>query len=308
MNILYKKFQPDHFEARYEVHEPQDGMRLDQFLQRHFPSFSREQVKEKIKDGDVTINNRPGRMKPNTKVYNKEQVTVFIYKTIHEDEWWNGEKLELEINPPIIYEDEGLIALSKPPFMSTHPTGKHLFYCATVYCEAHCGHGTHSVHRLDRETSGVLLVAKNPKAANKYTVYFEKEQVNKCYFFIGVKNESYANNEEFTAKERLDTGGEGLLRVLIGHHPEDGPAGKRPFQGQVVSTKSVFTPWPMVSPSSETKYIMVHIRCFKALKTVMQSLKTTPICSSLVTPYTQRPLIFHGREGEEVSFVSLQKI
>lgn len=227
MNILYKKFQPDSFEACYEVHEPQDGMRLDQFLQRHFPTFSREQVKEKIKDGDVTISDRPGRMKPNTKVYNKEQVTVFIYKTIHEDEWWNGEKLQLETSPPIIYEDEGLFVLSKPPFMSTHPTGKHLFYCATVYCESLCGHGTHSVHRLDRETSGVLLVAKNPKAANKYTVYFEKEQVNKCYFFIGVKNESYKNIQEFTAKERLDTGGEGLLRVLIGYHPEEGDVGKR---------------------------------------------------------------------------------
>lgn len=227
MNILYKKFLPDHFEACYEVHEPQDGMRLDQFLQRHFPSFSREQVKEKIKEGDVKITGRPGKMKPNTKVYNKEQVVVFIYKTVHEDEWWNGEKLELETSPPILYEDEGLYVVSKPPFMSTHPTGKHLFYCATVYCESLCGHGTHSVHRLDRETSGILLVAKNPQAANKYTVYFEKEQVNKCYFFIGVKKEDTHIPPEFTANERLDTGGEGLLRVCIGHHPEDSDVGKR---------------------------------------------------------------------------------
>ncbi len=227
MNILYKKFLPDHFEACYEVHEPQDGMRLDQFLQRHFVSFSREQVKEKIKNGDVQIKGRPGKMKPNSKVYNKDQVTVFTYKTIHEDEWWNGEKLELELNPPIIYEDEGLYVLSKPPFMSTHPTGKHLFYCATVYCESLNGSGTHSVHRLDRETSGVLLVAKNPQAANKYTQYFEHERVRKCYFFIGVKNNQFKGKLEFTAHERLDTGGEGLLRVLIGYHPADSNIGKR---------------------------------------------------------------------------------
>jgi len=206
---------------------PQDGMRLDQFLQNYFPSFSREQIKEKIKNGDVQIVDRPGRMKPNTTVYEKERVITFVYKTIHEDEWWNGEKLELEMNPPIVYEDDGLYVLSKPPFMSTHPTGKHLFFCATVYLESLAGKGTHSVHRLDRETSGVLLVAKNPEAANKYTVYFEREQVRKCYFFIGVKNSDYKGEKIFTAKERLDTGGEGLLRVLIGHHPEGSAIGKR---------------------------------------------------------------------------------
>jgi RluA family pseudouridine synthase len=231
VNILYKKFQPNSFEACYEVHMPQDGMRLDQYLQIFFPSFSREQIKEKIKDGDVEIVGRPGRMKPNTKVYEKEKVITFVHKTIHEDEWWDGEKLELESKPPIVYEDDGLYVLSKPPFMSTHPTGKHLFYCATVYLESLAGRGTHSVHRLDRETSGVLLVAKNPEAANKYTVYFEKEQVRKCYFFIGVKNESYSGTKQFTANERLDTGGEGLLRVLIGHHPEDSSIGKRAETG-----------------------------------------------------------------------------
>jgi len=227
MNILYKKFQPDSFEACYEVHEPQDGMRLDQFLQRYFPSFSREQIKEKIKAKEVHIEGRPGRMKPNTKVYTKEKVTCFIFKTEHEDEWWNGEKLKLEENPPLVYEDENLFVLSKPPFMATHPTGKHLFFCATVYCESLCGHGTHSVHRLDRETSGILLVAKNPKAANHFTTSFEKELVRKCYLFIGVINNDYQGKEKFTANERLDTGGEGLLRVNIGHHAHDSGIGKR---------------------------------------------------------------------------------
>ena len=231
MNILYKKFQPDSFEACYEVHAPQNGMRLDQYLQIFYPNFSREQVKEKIKDGDVQILGRPGKMKPNTTVYDKEQITVFIYKTVHEDEWWNGQKLELELNPPLVYEDDDLMVLSKPAFMSTHPTGKHLFYCATVYCESLCGHGTHSVHRLDRETSGVLLVGKNPAAANRFTTYFEHERVRKCYFFIGVKNENYKNKNEFVANERLDTGGEGLLRVLIGYHPEESDIGKRAETG-----------------------------------------------------------------------------
>jgi 23S rRNA-/tRNA-specific pseudouridylate synthase len=55
--------------------------------------------------------------------------------------------------------------------------------------------------------------------------------VRKCYFFIGVKNSEYKEIREFSAKERLDTGGEGLLRVLIGHHPEDSGIGKRAETG-----------------------------------------------------------------------------
>jgi 23S rRNA pseudouridine1911/1915/1917 synthase len=226
MSIIYKKFSGSSFEVCYEVHSPQDGMRLDQFLLLYFPSFSRQQVKEKIKNKEVIIQERIGVHKPNTKVYDKERIIAFVYKSSHEDEWWNGEKIELQETPDIVFEDDNLFIISKPPYMSTHPTGKHLFNCATVYLESLTKKTAHSVHRLDRETSGVLILAKNPKAANQYTVHFEKNNVSKCYFFIGVANDDYEDKMEFSANERLDTGGEGLLRVLIGHYPHDSQAGK----------------------------------------------------------------------------------
>ena len=225
MTILYKKFTDTSFEVCYEVHSPQDGMRLDQYLQNYFPSFSRQQIKEKIKAGEVIIKDRPGKHKPNTKVYEKEQVIAFVHKTSHEDEWWNGEKIELE-KLVIEYENDELFAITKPPYMSTHPTGKHLFNCATVHLEARTMKTVHSIHRLDRETSGILLLAKHPKAAQTYTQCFENNEVSKCYFFIGVNVDNIEIKDSFTANERLDTGGEGLKRVIIGHHPEDSDIGK----------------------------------------------------------------------------------
>ena len=225
MTILYKKFTDTSFEVGYEVHSPQDGMRLDQFLQKYFPSFSREQIKEKIKNGEVIIKNRKGKHKPNTKVYEKEQVIAFVHKTSHEDEWWRGEKIQLE-KLTTEYEDDELFAITKPPYMSTHPTGKHLFNCATVYLEAITNKTVHSIHRLDRETSGILLLAKHPQAAQTYTQCFENNQVSKCYFFIGVQKNEKITADEFTASERLDTGGEGLKRVVIGHYPQDSSEGK----------------------------------------------------------------------------------
>lgn len=190
-------------------------------------SFSREQIKKKIKDGDARIQNRPYPHRPNAKVYEKEVVVFTINNTEHEDEWWRGEKLELETKADIIFEDENLYVISKPPYMSTHPTGKHLFNCATVYLEHYSGKPTHSIHRLDRETSGIMLVGKNSKTSNYYGQCFENEEIKKCYFFIAIANEDYKDQLEFEAKERLDGGGEGLRRVYINHYPEESNEGKR---------------------------------------------------------------------------------
>jgi RluA family pseudouridine synthase len=228
MNIIYKRFGLERFEAAYEVNEPQSGMRLDQFVQIYLASFSREQVKQKIKAGDVKIRNRPGNHRPNTKVYEKEIVEIVINKTIHEEEWWHGEKLELDTNAPIVYEDEDIYVIDKPPYMSTHPTGKHLFNCATVFLEQLTGGKTvHSIHRLDRETSGLLMLGKNPEASSVVGMHFENELVKKCYFFISRHQDEYAVGESFHAKENLDTGNKGDRRVYIEHHPEGSDIGKR---------------------------------------------------------------------------------
>lgn len=200
---IYKKFTPELYEALYQVEEDQDGMRLDQYCATFFQSFSRQNIKKKIKDGDIKILGRPYPHKPSVKVYYKEQVRVQTHKADHEDEYWNGKKIDLEWTPSIIYEDDDLVAISKPAYMATHPTGKHLFNCATVFLENKYQHTMCSIHRLDRETSGVLLLAKNAKTAQVCTDHFEKDLVSKCYFYMAKKK----NDIKFPilAKERLGT-------------------------------------------------------------------------------------------------------
>ena len=227
MSILKKKFGTQSFEAIYEVNEEQSGMRLDQFIQIWMGGLSREQIKEKIRAGEITIAGKTSKHKPNTKVYEKDQVQLFIHRTIHEDEYWNGEKLVLEEIPEIIFEDEDLYVITKPPYMATHPSGKHLFNCATVYLEEKLGRTAHSIHRLDRETSGVLLLGKSPKAAQIYTDYFEEERVKKCYFFMAIANEDYSGQKEFIAKERIEPEStKGRNRVHMLTYPEDSERGK----------------------------------------------------------------------------------
>jgi 23S rRNA pseudouridine1911/1915/1917 synthase len=227
MTILYKKFTREFFEAAYLINEEQSGMRLDQFVQIYMSGFSREAIKEKIRDGHILIKGRPGKHRPNSKVYEKETVVLTIKKTTHEDEYWRGEKLEIDFDISMVYEDDNIFVISKPPYMSTHPTGKHLFNCATVVLEERTQRTVHSIHRLDRETSGILLLGKNPKAAQIHTQSFENELVKKCYFFIGQKSGELVSNN-FKAEERLAPDSrEGRNRVYINAFPKDSKEGKR---------------------------------------------------------------------------------
>ena len=226
MTLIHKSFTPSQYSASYQVDEDQDGLRLDQFASLYLGSFSREAIKKKIKNGEVWIEGRPGKNRPSSFVKYMDIVHIITKETVHEEEYWNGELIELDRNPETVYEDDDLIVCSKPPYMSTHPTGKHLFNCATVFYENIHKKTVHSIHRLDRETSGVLLLAKNPKTAQVMTDHFEQDRVSKCYFFIALPNKQYEGHIEFESNERLGAKEGGLKRVYIDHHPVDSKEGK----------------------------------------------------------------------------------
>ena len=219
-----KKFTPEKYEVLLEVSEDEDGMRLDQFCALHLLSFSRQLIKKKIKEGEVKIHNRPFPHKASVKVYHRERIEIFTLRGDSEDEYWNGEKLPLKLDPDILFEDDNILVISKPAYMCTHPTGRHLFNCATVYFENIHGHTIHSIHRLDRETSGVQLLGKNPKAAQKCTSLFEEDKVSKCYFLMA-HNES-PTEFPFVANERLDNKEGFLPRQYIHCYPEESELGK----------------------------------------------------------------------------------
>lgn len=224
--ILDKNFTPEFFAITYLVEDEFDGMRLDHFLGHFNPSFSREELKKRIKNGFVIIEERPGKHKPTTKLRTGDKLTMTLHKTTHEDEFWDGEQLVLETTPDVIFEDDDLIVISKPAYMATHPTGKHLFNCATVFFENVHGRTIHSIHRLDRETSGVLLLGKYPTTAQALTPLFENGEVRKAYFFMARMAEGHSEEETFSCSKRLGTESTGRDRVYIHSYETDDPRGK----------------------------------------------------------------------------------
>lgn len=226
MTVIHKIYRDDVFEVRHMADEEHDGLRLDQFLGIYLESFSREIIKKKIKENEITIVGRPGVHKPSSPIHHKDEVIIRFYKSKYEDEYWKGEKLALQTTPDIVYEDNDLLVISKPAFMSTHPAGRHLFNCATVFFEMKYNHTIHSLHRIDRETSGILMLGKNPKMATEMMERFEDDDVKKCYLFVARIEPSFKHEDYFIANERMGNPDEGLRRIVVQSYPENSNEGK----------------------------------------------------------------------------------
>lgn len=226
MTILKKSYKDDVYEVHQMVDEEHHGMRLDQYLALYLESFSREVIKRKIKDKEILIIGRPGTHKPSSIVHHRDEVIIKFYKSEHEDEYWRGEKLKLQLEPEVVYEDNDLLVISKPAFMSTHPAGRHLFNCATVFFEKKYNKTIHSLHRIDRETSGILMLGKNPAMATEMMERFEQDDVKKCYLFIGRIQPHFKHESFFIANERMGSTEEGLKRIVVESFPEHSAEGK----------------------------------------------------------------------------------
>lgn len=228
MPVLEKSFGKEKLVVRYKVDIEHSGMRLDQYIKLYLTSFSRQKIKKKIDLGEIIIKGHPGNHRPSTKIRHNDIITMTINKTTHEDEYWKGKKIELATSPDILYEDDKVIIISKPPFMSAHPTGRHIFNCASVYFEALLERPVHCIHRIDRETSGMLLIAKNPTTAAHLTYQFENHQVNKCYFFISkIDPKKFNGLVRFHVNHRLGPAEKKVKHVMINAFPSDSTLGKK---------------------------------------------------------------------------------
>ena len=144
----------------------ESGKRLDRVLAAHIPSLSRSRLKALILGGQVTVAARTIR-DPAAHVNSGDTVTVVLPPP--EDAKPAGEDIPLKI----VYEDDALIVIEKPPGLVVHPAAGHTTGTLVNALIAHCGGSLSGiggvkrpgiVHRLDKNTSGLMVVAKTDKA------------------------------------------------------------------------------------------------------------------------------------------------
>ena len=162
-------------EVPFPVQKPHDGERLDSYLAARLHRYSRSQVQRLIAAGRVF---RPGRMvKPAARVASGE--TVLIRYPRHE------ELPCLHAELPVIYEDDLLLAINKPAPLLCHPTDRIQNNTVTAILKGQFpGRRLHLLHRLDRETSGTLLLAKDRDTARRITVHFTQRRLKKEYLAL----------------------------------------------------------------------------------------------------------------------------
>jgi 23S rRNA pseudouridine1911/1915/1917 synthase len=183
-----------------------EGVRLDQFLVAQVPDVSRSVIQKGIESGGVTVNGRPA--KASYKVRSGDVIHVRLPEPTHPIPV--PEDIPLEV----LYEDEYLALVNKPYDMVVHPAKGHWSGTLVNALQFHfaslsAAGGTYRpgiVHRLDRDTSGVLLVAKEEQTHRDLSMQFEKRKVFKEYAAIvqGVLDRDSDYIERRIGKHKLD--------------------------------------------------------------------------------------------------------
>ena len=166
------------------VDEAFDGVRLDVFLAQKFPDYSRVHLRKVVNANAVQVNGR--RAKAAHKLRTGECISIVLPELPKKAP--QAEDIPLEI----LYEDEWLAAINKRAGMVVHPAKGHWKGTLTSALQFHfdklsgAGGPTRPgiVHRLDRDTSGVLVVAKTDQAHFALADQFEERSTEKEYFAI----------------------------------------------------------------------------------------------------------------------------
>jgi 23S rRNA pseudouridine1911/1915/1917 synthase len=157
-------------EHQFVVEGECGGWRLDRFLRKKIPRLSRTRVQRVIR-GECWIDGRP--CKPSSTVAAGQRVTFRRPAPVEPDA-----PREL----PLLHEDALFYAFDKPAGIAMHPTAKYHFSTVTsVLREKFPGEALQITHRLDLETSGVLLVARTRDAAVALKRAFARRKVHKRY-------------------------------------------------------------------------------------------------------------------------------
>ncbi|AEV68726.1 RluA family pseudouridine synthase [Acetivibrio clariflavus] len=163
----------------------ENGTRIDAWLSKMLDKYSRSYIQKLINDGLVLVNGTA--VKSNYKVRMKDDITVQIPEP---------EVLDIvpeDIDVPILYEDEHIIVVDKPKGMVVHPAAGNYSGTLVNALMKHCGDNLSSingvirpgiVHRIDKDTSGVLVVAKSNEAHEKLSMMLKEHDINRVYIAL----------------------------------------------------------------------------------------------------------------------------
>ena len=194
---------------------PEDsGQRLDVLAAKYFPEFSRAHIQRWVKEGNLLLNNK--KIKPRQIVTAGDLITVEVSEEI------NSKDLPEDIDLDIIWEDEEVLVLNKPAGLVVHPGAGNadgtlvnglLNYSSDQGFLPRAG----IVHRLDKDTSGIMVVAKTEYALTNLAKQFAKRTTERRYYALvwGDVKEDGRHPKHRTKQAVVESGKEAITDYKI---------------------------------------------------------------------------------------------
>ncbi|MEK7805643.1 MAG: RluA family pseudouridine synthase [Planctomycetota bacterium] len=184
-------------EVTFDIKKAFEDRRIDRYLASRLPDYSRTFLQKLVKEGAVLVNGRT--VKSSYDIQKGDFISVRV--PVLEESKIVPEDIPIDI----VYEDDYLMLINKPYDMVVHPAGRH--HCGTVVnaLAFHCQNLSQVngplkagiVHRLDRDTSGIMLTIKSDAVHSQIAMQFEKRSVRKEYLAV-VEGELMFDSDEIS--------------------------------------------------------------------------------------------------------------
>ena len=184
-------------EVTFDIKKAFEDRRIDRYLASRLPDYSRTFLQKLVKEGAVLVNGRT--IKSSYDIQKGDFISVRV--PVLEESKIVPEDIPIDI----VYEDDYLMLINKPYDMVVHPAGRH--HCGTVVnaLAFHCQNLSQVngplkagiVHRLDRDTSGIMLTIKSDAVHSQIAMQFEKRSVKKEYLAV-VEGELMFDSDEIS--------------------------------------------------------------------------------------------------------------
>jgi 23S rRNA pseudouridine1911/1915/1917 synthase len=220
MNITHELTE-DQYLVTHEVGPNQHGIRLDAFLKERYRRRSREALKRAIDSGAITLKRSQGphltvgRLKPGLQLIPGDEILVLSERK---------PEPEVDFGYKILFEDDVLFVIAKPANLPVHPAGRYFFNTLLVHLRTE-GHRNplkaerefFLVHRIDKETSGILVLAKDRDVCTHLSRQFADRTTEKRYLAVvyGI------TPEEFEVEHPMGRAPGSAITLKMGHLPLD---------------------------------------------------------------------------------------
>ncbi len=203
------------------VDKKSEGLRLDRFLRKHFSSAPLSLIYKSLRNGVYHINGK--KEKPNYRLKNGDNVTLFLSPGEYENLTKKEKTVSIKKTFEVLYEDGDILIVNKPPMLASQPGTGVEKYNLIDQVKAYLKDASTKpalAHRLDRGTSGIVIIGKNRQAILSLFNLFKERKVEKYYLALAV---GHIRNKQGMLRSSLKKTTQGFQhRMLIVPKNEEG--------------------------------------------------------------------------------------